>query len=316
MDDAIRREIVRENLKVKFHNKKEIMAKYTPQFPVSAEREYLRFTNELMSIEKQVLIRYLPEIKQIINQGSYRTDSKKENEEKRKTARFTAIDSTFINLHQVFEEMSNSIDAAFGLYNVKQKLMELSGLTQKLSVKEWKKVIEKTLGIDLLEDYYKGDIYKQLFDQWISDNVDLITKLPKSSLDTLKQKVYEDYMDGKPTTSIVKEMQKQYGMSKSHANLIARDQTAKLNSTITKAQHADAGIKKYKWSSCRDQRVRDCHKELNGKIFSWNAPPEMYYVTKKGVKRYTGRKCHPGEDYQCRCCAIPVFDLEELDIPT
>ena len=28
-----------------------------------------------------------------------------------------------------------------------------------------------------------------------------------------------------------------------------------------------------------------------------------------------GRKCHPGQDYQCRCCAIPVFDIDNLDLP-
>lgn len=53
--------------------------------------------------------------------------------------------------------------------------------------------------------------------------------------------------------------------------------------------------------------MRADHRRLNGKIFSWNAPPI--------VDMRTGRRGHPGDDYQCRCVAIPVFEFEKLDIP-
>ena len=53
--------------------------------------------------------------------------------------------------------------------------------------------------------------------------------------------------------------------------------------------------------------MRDSHRHLNGKRFSWNDPPV--------VDARTGRRCHPGQDYQCRCVALPVFDLETLDLP-
>lgn len=103
----------------------------------------------------------------------------------------------------------------------------------------------------------------------------------------------------------VREIQRQYGMSKRHAKLIARDQTAKLNADITESQQRDAGVSKYEWSGVMDRRERKSHRELEGKIISWDNPPDVG----------NGRKCHPGQDYQCRCCAIPVFDIDNLDLP-
>jgi SPP1 gp7 family putative phage head morphogenesis protein len=103
-------------------------------------------------------------------------------------------------------------------------------------------------------------------------------------------------------------------VEKDRALFIARDQTSKLNADLTKQQQADAGVEEYVWDSSGDSRVRPCHAALNGKTFNWNDPPEMWYETKKG-RVNTGRRCHPGEDYQCRCVALPKFNLETLNLP-
>ena len=117
--------------------------------------------------------------------------------------------------------------------------------------------------------------------------------------------IADNYMEGKTAMDIIKEMQKQYGIDKRHAMLIARDQTAKLNAAITQHQQQEAGIESYTWSTSWDDRVRDSHRKLDGKPFRWDDPPE----TEKG------RKCHPGQDYQCRCCAIPIINIDKLELP-
>lgn len=71
------------------------------------------------------------------------------------------------------------------------------------------------------------------------------------------------------------------------------------------AEREYAGVSKYEWSGVMDRRERKSHRELEGKIISWDNPPDVG----------NGRKCHPGQDYQCRCCAIPVFDIDNLDLP-
>lgn len=84
-------------------------------------------------------------------------------------------------------------------------------------------------------------------------------------------------------------------VSKARAELIARDQTLKLNGAINRAQQTGVGIASYTWSTSGDERVRDSHAALNGQQFMWAAAPPPG---------------HPGEDFQCRCIAVPVLDLE------
>lgn len=84
-------------------------------------------------------------------------------------------------------------------------------------------------------------------------------------------------------------------VSLSRADLIARDQTLKLNGQINEIRQRNAGVEKYVWSTSRDERVRETHQDLEGQTFAWTDPPEPG---------------HPGQDYQCRCTAVPV--IEEL----
>lgn len=308
LDDEVRKAILREKLAEKNAGKKTVASKYHTKYPDSAEREYIRLTAAYMDIEKKVLLKYIPELKRIINDGTtnYNIDAKNDNDKRRKLARFEYVDNTFRRLQMLFDSITKELEGAFGLFNLVHELNRVAALEHKLTVKEWKKTISKTLGIDILEDYYSGGFYKEALEKWVSENVDLIKAVPNSSLGKMKELIYESYMNGKTTTSIVKGIQKQYGMDKRHARLIARDQTAKLNAAITQHQQADAGVSKYEWSTSGDRRVRRSHQRLNGHIFSWNDPPETD----------GGRRCHPGEDYQCRCCALPVFDIDNVDLPT
>lgn len=307
MDDGVRKKILREQLKKQHHGKTVIPSKYKLKYPDSAEREYIRVVNEYMGIEKQVLMKYVPEIKWIINEGTpkFNVDANNENDRKRRIARVSEIDNTIRRLQMLFESIQKELDSAFGLYNLKRSIETIADIDHKLSVREWKKAVQQTLGIDILEDYYSGDFYREMIERWISENVDLIKTQPKESFGRMKELIYQDYMSGKSTTNIVKDLQSQYGMDKRHARLIARDQTAKLNFEIMQNQQRDAGVLKYEWSGALDKRERASHRALEGKVFSWDDPPETD----------GGRKCHPGEDYQCRCCALPVFDLDNLDLP-
>lgn len=75
------------------------------------------------------------------------------------------------------------------------------------------------------------------------------------------------------------------------ANLIARDQTQKVFSSLDTARGKDNGFYWYIWSASGgdspDNRVRDTHRENNGKIFHIDHAPKE-----------TG---HPGFEVSCRC---------------
>jgi len=91
----------------------------------------------------------------------------------------------------------------------------------------------------------------------------------------------------------------EYGISRSKAQFIARQETSVFVSKYRQHRYEQAGLTQYKWSTSRDERVRHDHKDLNNRIFSWDDPPI--------VDKATGRRGHPGEDFNCRCVALPVL---------
>ena len=62
LDERLRKELLRSELKERNKGKKIIRCKYRPKYPDSAEREYVRLINAYMTIEKEVLMKYIPEI--------------------------------------------------------------------------------------------------------------------------------------------------------------------------------------------------------------------------------------------------------------
>lgn len=161
-----------------------------------------------MAAEKESLIKYIPLLKQILNEaGQFHTDSKKDNENRRKQSRLSVIDNIIVKLTALFRSIEKEVEAASGLYDLKRKINNIANLIHKFTPPEWKKAVRKALGINLLDDYYSGDIYKDLLEKWVSDNVDLIKTAQNNSLDKMKEIVYQNYMKGTTTARC------QYGLS-------------------------------------------------------------------------------------------------------
>ena len=208
MNDELRKELLRKALKEKNKGKRYVVCKYQQKFPDSAEREYIRIVNSYMAAEKEILIKYIPLLKQILNEASqFHTDSKKDNENRRKQSRLSVIDNIIVKLTVLFRSIEKEVEAAAGLYDLKRKINNIANLGHKFTTMEWKKAVRKALGINLLDDYYSGDIYKDLLEKWVSDNVDLIKTAQNNSLDKMKEIVYQNYMKGTTTARC------QYGLS-------------------------------------------------------------------------------------------------------
>lgn len=293
MNDIAHKQMVQEALKKKFGSHKVLISKRNPEYPKQVEREYQRVTNAYIRLLNKRLKEHLPELVDAAMQ-----DKNRRNDD---TADLLSV------VARVFSKISTDLSKDVDEFNLSYKVERIAELTRKLSIREWKKVVKSTLGIELADDYYTGELFKSLMKKWIDDNVDLIKTIPDDSLSKMRELVFEGYRNGTPTTYIVKEIQRVYGMDRRHAQLIARDQTAKLNGAITRRQQEDAGITEYIWSTSGDSRVREAHAALNNKRFKWNDPPV--------VDAKTGRRCHPGEDYQCRCVALAVFDFNTIDLP-
>lgn len=296
MNDIAHKQMVQTMLAKRFGSHHRLYCKYTAKHPLQAVREYQRITNAYLRIVNELIKEHLPEI---------RAAAREEREQERR--RYDDASDLIAKVAAVFNTIAAELEKRthdFGLYD---KIQSMARLTHKLSIKEWRKAVQRTLGVDLLEDYYEGEAFSVLLKQWVEDNVGLIKTLPQATLGNMRTAVLDGYMKGRTTGAIVKLIQKQYSIGRRRAQLIARDQIAKLNGQIAKKQQTDAGVEEYIWSTSGDSRVRESHAKLDGKRFRWDDPPI--------VDEKTGRRCHPMEDYQCRCVPIPVFDRDTIDIP-
>ncbi len=145
---------------------------------------------------------------------------------------------------------------------------------------------------------------EQLKDDY-TENLDLyIQKWHDEQILRLRKKVSENVQQGFRAENLIADIQAEKKVSYNKAKFLAKQETSLMVSKYRQVRYEDAGINRYMWSTSRDQRVRHDHRELQGKIFRFDQPP----VTDKN----TGARNNPGEDFNCRCVAIPVLSTVNM----
>lgn len=95
---------------------------------------------------------------------------------------------------------------------------------------------------------------------------------------------------------------------KYRAELIARTETAKLNSRVNRETYKEIGIQYYTWMTTLDGRERSSHANMNNLICSVDNPNVYYEETENGLVEHERSgdmvHLHPGEDFQCRCSMV------------
>ncbi len=133
------------------------------------------------------------------------------------------------------------------------------------------------------------------------ENIDLVVNAQRAYAQSVVDVFNAPENEGLAVDELKAKLLARGDVSESRAELIARDQTLKLNGSLTEIRQTNAGVTSYTWSTSNDERVREEHAVLEGQVFSWDAAPAVG---------------HPGEDFQCRCVALPVIDeLKGLDDP-
>ncbi|MBZ5673700.1 MAG: minor capsid protein [Acidobacteriia bacterium] len=122
----------------------------------------------------------------------------------------------------------------------------------------------------------------------------------KDNILELRQKVSTNAFAGRRAEELVSLITENYGVSRRKAKFLARQETSLLMSKFQQTRYQDIGIRRYRWSTSHDERVRHDHKVLDGKVFSWDDPP----IT----DRETGARNNPGEDFNCRCIAVALVE--------
>ena len=270
-----------------------------PTYPMSAERElaraFLVVANGIRKVAKPYIMR-LSEVYGIWYDENVRMD-----------ARISLSDA----MAGILEEYSDGILEEIDFESVSSQVAKASKVAQRTSLNDWKTIVKESLDLTVDEPFYI-ETTDDIINKWAYDSVSQIKSYPQEYLDKVQEIIQWGYETKQPMVNVYRRLEKVTGDTRSHVRMIARDQMGTLNCMMTKHEHESMGVSQYVWVTRRDNRVRECHRTLNGKVFSWDNPPAMWYVTKKGVV-YTGRYCHPGEDYQCRCVAKPVFEQSAVN---
>lgn len=174
--------------------------------------------------------------------------------------------------------------------------------------KGWREAASKLFVLPELTDERKKELasdYTQNMALWIKD-------WQKKEIVKLRQEVQENAEQGYRYESLIKRIEQRGHVSHDHAKFLARQETSLFMSKFQEQRYKQIGVLTYRWSTAMDERVRPApghspkygdHRALQGRVFSWDKPPDAKYFSDR-------QPCHPGEDYNCRCVAIPIVGTQ------
>lgn len=129
----------------------------------------------------------------------------------------------------------------------------------------------------------------------VAENVSLIKSIPAQFHSQISVMVMQSVVTGRDLAPLTRQLQKQFGVTRRRAELIARDQNNKATAQITRARYVDMGIKKAIWlHSGGGKTKRPTHVKQSGKTFNIDTG---WYDPDPKVKRFI----QPGELINCRC---------------
>lgn len=150
---------------------------------------------------------------------------------------------------------------------------------------------------------------KRIAQEWQKNTELSIVDWTQKEVVKLRKDIRESVYAGNRRDALVKIIQKSHDSSISKAKFIARQETRLLLTKFKQTRYEDAGVEWYKWGISNHPvqpkggkyikgMVRHDHGVLANKKFRWDNPP----ITNTD----TGARNNPGQDFNCRCYAIPI----------
>lgn len=144
----------------------------------------------------------------------------------------------------------------------------------------------------------------------VQHNFEMIKSIPQRMMEILQHKytsaLIEEVAKGTTSRGSFAKLLAKHGHNQ--AKLIARTETAKLQTEITRSRSTNLGSVAYKWISSKDKRTRPSHRAMDGVIVFWRED-----LQKPLLDNMRG---DAGEFPNCRCDAEPIVDIDDLRIQT
>ena len=247
--------------------------------PRNAERKYRKLlrslARELRRKIKDSLVPRIPELIQLVQQNTPNDSTRNDQ--------FLEI---LQNIMRSIEESMKPIEE-----EAIREMQEIGQEINNFNAQQFQKINQSVFGIDIFVDQ---PFLRDQLELFARQNAQLIESITEQELLQVSGVVERGLLQGSSFTDVARELSKRAGITGRRATLIARDQTQRLNSSLTRLRQESIGVEEYVWRTAGDERVRPTHKANNGKTFRWDRPPSV-----------TG---HPGNDINCRCIPQPVLE--------
>lgn len=146
----------------------------------------------------------------------------------------------------------------------------------------------------------------QALSKAVKHNFKMIRSIPSRMMEILEHKytstLIEEVAKGKLSRNAFRNMLYKHGQKR--AGVIARTETAKLQTAITKNKALDVGAITYTWLSSKDKRTRPSHRAMDGVIVFWRPDSQKPLLD--------GMRGDAGEFPNCRCDAQPNVDINDF----
>lgn len=190
--------------------------------------------------------------------------------------------------------------------------------------------MRKALGIDIaaiVDEAMKDDLEIMIYEA-----ASYIKTIPEYLVGSVARRVLEHFK-GEPmphNRTLRQQIREEFKVSDGRAKVLARDQTSKMNTSLTAIRQRKLGIDTYIWKTARDERVvgrpggvypkisklHRNHWMMQGLLCKWEDASVYSDDNGKTWKKRLPEmpQNHPGEDIMCRCRAAPYIDIEALRV--
>ena len=144
-----------------------------------------------------------------------------------------------------------------------------------------------------------GEAYRQAVER----NARLISSLPEDVRAHVNEMISDRVLKGYRPEDIAGLVERFLPEEvKTRSMLIARTESAKAHTELTRARAQAVRMNWYMWHSTHDSRTRPSHRKMDGVICSWDDPPSPEALNnEKSYGRYP-----PGGIWNCRCYPEPI----------
>lgn len=188
---------------------------------------------------------------------------------------------------QILTALENSMTSEAKMQSVEVTLTQAFSHIEQSTRAGLEKQIERLSGQSL----WLGVHSTALLDAFVDEHQRLIKSIQREHIDKIAMAIKRGIREGRIQKDIVRDIRQITDINKRRAQLIARNAPLQYSGALTKHHQMSAGIKKYRWQTSNDEKVRRSHRNRNNTVYAWDGPGP-----------------HPRSEVNCRCDAVPVLE--------